>query len=147
LISFDTNIVFTALAANAVGHVAARDLIRQHQDSQRVVLCELMLAEVYTLLRNPRVCPRPMNGTEAAAVVQALRHHPVWRVVDYEPKIADSLWKLAAQHSFPYRRLYDARLALTLRHHGVTDFATRNVKDFQGFGFARIWDPIGEHTG
>jgi len=32
------------------------------------------------------------------------------------------------------------------RHHGVTEFATANVKDFEGFGFARVWNPI-EQTG
>jgi predicted nucleic acid-binding protein len=36
----------------------------------------------------------------------------------------------------------DARLALTLRHHGVTEFATSNVKDFEGFGFNRVWNPL-----
>jgi uncharacterized protein len=35
-----------------------------------------------------------------------------------------------------------AGIALTLRHHGVSEFATRNVKDFQSFGFAKVWDPI-----
>jgi predicted nucleic acid-binding protein len=35
-----------------------------------------------------------------------------------------------------------ARLALTLRHHGVTEFATANPRDFQGFGFTRVWNPL-----
>ena len=38
--------------------------------------------------------------------------------------------------------VFDARLALTLRHHGVTDFATRNEAHFAGFGFARVWNPL-----
>ncbi len=36
----------------------------------------------------------------------------------------------------------DARLALTLPHHGVTEVVTRDVTDFEGFGFERIWDPF-----
>lgn len=40
------------------------------------------------------------------------------------------------------RRLFDARLALTLRHRGVHEFATRNVNDFSDFGFSRVWDPL-----
>ena len=39
--------------------------------------------------------------------------------------------------------VFDARLALTLRHHGVTAFATANEKDFQEFGFERLWNPLG----
>lgn len=31
---------------------------------------------------------------------------------------------------------------MTLRHYGVTDLATRNKKDFQGFGFGKVWDPL-----
>jgi hypothetical protein len=52
------------------------------------------------------------------------------------------LWQLAAGESFPRRRIYDGRLALTLRRHGVSDFATTNVKDFEAFGFRRVWNPL-----
>ncbi len=43
-----------------------------------------------------------------------------------------------------YRRIYDARLALTLRQHGVTEFATTNTRDFDGFGFTRVFNPLSE---
>jgi hypothetical protein len=33
-------------------------------------------------------------------------------------------------------------LAYSLRHHGVTEFATRNLDHFQDFGFSRVWDPL-----
>jgi hypothetical protein len=26
--------------------------------------------------------------------------------------------------------------------HGVTEFAASNAKDFQGFGFTRVWNPL-----
>ena len=101
-----------------------------------------MLLEVYSLLRNPTLCPRPLDSIDAAAVISSLRQHPVWRRIDYTSAVANDLWTLAAQPAFPYKRIYDARLALTLRHHGVTEFATRNTKDFQGFGFKLVWDPL-----
>lgn len=142
MISFDTNIVFTALAAHVLGHETARKLLVEYQDNHRVVLCELMLLEVYSLLRNPTLCPRPLDSLAASSVMSSLRQHPVWRLVDYTPEVARDLWILVAQPAFPYKRIYDARLALTLRHHGVTEFATRNTKDFQGFGFKRVWDPL-----
>ncbi|MEX2499992.1 MAG: hypothetical protein WD397_14070 [Wenzhouxiangellaceae bacterium] len=40
------------------------------------------------------------------------------------------------------RAVFDARIALTLRHHGVTEFATRNTADFEGFGFINLINPI-----
>ncbi len=55
--------------------------------------------------------------------------------------IMDQVWTYAAGRSFVFRRILDARLAAVLRHHGVTEFATRNLADFDGFGFARVWDP------
>jgi hypothetical protein len=29
-----------------------------------------------------------------------------------------------------------------LRHVGVTRMATANVKDFQGWGFQQVWNPL-----
>ena len=58
---------------------------------------------------------------------------------------------LRVQHSpvptsktFAFRRLYDTRSALTMISQGVTEFATVNVKDFEGVGFRRVWSPLGE---
>jgi uncharacterized protein len=48
----------------------------------------------------------------------------------------------AGQQGFASRRIFEARLAIALRSHGVTDFATANVKDFAGFGFAKVWNPL-----
>jgi len=49
---------------------------------------------------------------------------------------------LAAEPNIGRRIVFDARLALTLRHHGVTEFATRNDSHFTGFGFTRLWNPL-----
>jgi hypothetical protein len=32
--------------------------------------------------------------------------------------------------------------AVALRRQGVTDFATANVRNFQSFGFDRVWNPF-----
>jgi uncharacterized protein len=75
---------------------------------------------------------------------QRLREHPRWGLVDYRGGLMGEVWRHAASSQFAYRRIYDARLALTLRHHGVAEFATFNVKDLEGFGFARVWNPLVE---
>ena len=43
----------------------------------------------------------------------------------------------------PRRRIFDARQAYSLLHQGVRSFATANVKDFEGLGFERVWNPLG----
>lgn len=58
------------------------------------------------------------------------------------PALHGDLWRQAADGSFGRRRVHDARLALALRRQGVTEFATANVKDFTGFGFDRVWNPV-----
>jgi len=47
----------------------------------------------------------------------------------------------AGEAGFARRHIIDLRLALTLQHHGVTELATANVKDFEGLGFERVWNP------
>lgn len=143
MISFDTNILLAALEAGAPGHQAMRDFVNSYRDNSRVVICELVLLELFSLLCNPKICKRPLSVQQAVETVQSFRRHPHWRVVDYAPELANNLWAQAAH--LPVRlRIYDLRLALTLRHRGVTEFATRNVKDFEGFGFQRTWDPLAE---
>jgi predicted nucleic acid-binding protein len=110
-----------------------------------VAICELVLAELYRLLRNPVVVSRPLSALDAVHVIQRFRVHPRWKLIGFPEetrRLHDQLWKWAAAKDFAYRRLFDARLALVLQHHGVTEFATANVKDFGGFGLARVWNPL-----
>jgi predicted nucleic acid-binding protein len=86
-----------------------------------------------------------LAAAAAVEVVQAYRRHPRWMLLGFDfhsPALHDDLWRIAADRSFGRRRIYDARLALALRRQGVTAFATANVKDFAGFGFGRVWNPV-----
>jgi uncharacterized protein len=145
MISCDTNILFASLDSSSRYQPAASLFLGSMMDSDRFGLCELVLLELYGLLRNPVLASAASGAAEAAGIIQHFRSHPRWLVFDYpgpEAGIMRQLWQRAAQPAFPYKRVYDARLALTLRHHGVTEFATSNVKDFEGFGFQRVWDPL-----
>ena len=147
MMSCDTNVLFAVIDSESVYHAAAIAYLNGVRESERFALCELVLVELYGLLRNPAVTKHPLNGAEAARVIHQFRSHPYWLMLDYpgpQAEIMSRLWELAASVDFPYRKVYDARLALTLRHHGVTEFATRNAKDFQGFGFKRVWNPLAE---
>jgi len=56
----------------------------------------------------------------------------------------DRVWQAAGKKGFARRRIFDVRLGETLRHHGVTQFATANVKDFETLGFEKVWNPLEE---
>ena len=100
-----------------------------------------VLVELYLLLRNSAVVTNPLSASAAGRLIQSLRSNPRWRLVENAP-VMDAVWNQASRDPFARRKLIDVRLALTLRHHGVTEFATVNGADFQGLGFQRVWNPL-----
>ena len=144
-VSADTNLFLYAANPDSPRHEAAARFLASVGEPDGApgsfVLCELVLVELYMLLRNPKVLANPLSSSAAAAFCRRLRANPTWQTVDYEPIVSASLWTWADETSSGFRRIIDARLALTLRHHGVTRFATANTRDFGEFGFERVWDP------
>ncbi|MEI6533853.1 MAG: TA system VapC family ribonuclease toxin [Verrucomicrobiaceae bacterium] len=143
ILSADTNLFLYAANPDSPRHEAALRFFEEDAHGhQRFLLCGLVLVEIYLLLRNPAVFKKPRTAKEAAAFCHALQANPAWEYADYDPEIAQPLWNWAATTTTGFRHIIDARLALTLRHHGVTHFATANEKHFQGFGFEKVWSPI-----
>lgn len=145
MLSIDTNLLFYAFAADRPEHPAATAWFTPLHASTDVVLSEFVLVEFYRLLRNPTVSRQPKSAADAVRIIQTYRAHPRWRILGFtrdSTALHDELWQHAAAPDFAYRRIYDARLALSLRAHGVTEFATANVKDFDGLGFTRVWNPL-----
>jgi len=56
--------------------------------------------------------------------------------------VMDRVWAAAARPGAARRHVFDARLAHTLLDHGIKELATRNTRDFEGFGFERVFDPL-----
>ena len=83
MISCDTNLLFYALNARAPEQPQARAFFEAHADSPSFVLCELVLIELYGLLRNPVTRRPPLPAAEAVHIIDRFRRHPTWRVVDY----------------------------------------------------------------
>ena len=143
MISIDTNILLYAHNKDCLEHKRAFEFILSCGGREDVALCELVLVELYILLRNPAVLQQPLRADQAADVCQTYRRNARWRLVENAP-IMEQIWTLAGQREFARRRIFDARIALTLLHHGVTNLATTNVKDFGAFGFQHIWNPLQE---
>ena len=142
MISPDTNLLFAWLNRGHPDHTRAARWFDGQAGNPDLALCELCLVELYGLLRNDVLLARPLRATAAVEIIQRLRHHPQWELLDYPGGLMEAVWNRAAAPQFARRRIYDTRLALTLRHHGVTEFATANVNDFDGFGFTRVWNPL-----
>ncbi|MBE2285423.1 MAG: PIN domain-containing protein [Prosthecobacter sp.] len=145
MLSIDTNILFHAFNADSPSHAVALAWITSIQNVDDVAISEFILAELYGLLRNPAILKQPLSGKDAVEVIQTYRQHPRWRLIGYPTEsrsLHDMLWQRAADKTFAFRRLYDARSAMSMTAQGVTDFATANVKDFQGLGFRKVWNPL-----
>jgi len=145
MLSIDTNILLPAVDAGDKAHAAAAAFLQSLQGRDDVAVSEFILLELYGLLRNPVVLARPLSAAAAAQVCEAFRAHPRWQLVGFPPDsraFHDQLWPQLREKGFARRRAYDLRTALSLRRNGVTEFATANVKDFQGSGFARVWNPL-----
>jgi uncharacterized protein len=145
MISIDSNLLLYSYSEASPLHGRAHRFVESLAAVDDVAISELVLVEFYTLLRNPAVLVKPLDAAEAVGVIQTYRHHPYWMVLGFDPEgvgLHDELWRLAAESGFARRRVYDARLGLSLRRQGVTDFATANVKDFEGLGFRRVWNPL-----
>ncbi|MDR1146773.1 MAG: PIN domain-containing protein [Verrucomicrobiales bacterium] len=145
MLSIDTNILFYASYESSPFYAAARDWLQSISSSDDVIISEFALTELYGLFRNRASTAKPLTAGNAVHAINYYRTHPRWRLVGFTAdsrKLHDKLWSLSATENFPYRKIYDARLALTLQHHGVTRFATVNEKDFAGLGFARVWNPL-----
>ena len=145
MLALDANILLYAINTASPFHGRAKSFVESLGSRQDVAISEFSLVEFYVLLRNPAVLTSPLRASEGVEVVQTYRHHPHWNLLGFDPDssgLHDELWPLAAPEAFARRRIYDARLALSLRRQGVTEFATANVKDFQGFGLARVWNPL-----
>jgi len=143
VISFDTNIVVHAANADSTDSPQARAFLEEVGQRKDVVICELMLVEVFLKLCNQKIFPNPLSSSESWDFCDRLRRNRNWRVVESAP-VMDEVWKLSRQKLFPFRRIIDLRLGLTLRHFRVEEFATTNGKDFQSIGFRRVWNPLTE---
>lgn len=144
ILSADTNLFLCAANPASKHHAAAQRFFAEQASGQsRFLICELVLVEIYMQLRNPAVFKKTRTAHEAAAFCELLRANPLWEKADYEPEVAKPLWEWAANSTTGFRHIIDARLAITLRHQGVTHFASSNEKDFVGFGFERLWNPLG----
>lgn len=141
MLSIDTNILLYARNRDCPEHVSARVFIEQCAERDDVAICELVLLEFYQLLRNPAVLASPLSAPDAAAICRTYRNNSRWALIENAP-VMDKVWTIAQRPGMARRAIFDARIALTLRYHGVTDFATRNTADFEGFGFTRLINPI-----
>ena len=146
MISFDTNILFHSLNRNSPVYGKARSFLSTLPSTpQSVAVSDLILVELYVLLRNPAVIEKPLGPRDAVELISSFRQHPTWQLLsDFggHTQIMAQVWDAAKSPQFARRAIFDARIAFTLLSAGVTEFATCNVTHFSPFAFSRVWNPL-----
>jgi predicted nucleic acid-binding protein len=145
MLSIDSNLLLYAFNSASPWHEKSHAWLTSIQGDEDVAISEFILAEFYGLLRNSAVLKHPLPAAEAVEVIQTYRMHPRWRLIGFPTEsrsLHDTLWQKAGGAGFAFRKLYDTRSALTMTAQGVTELATVNVKDFEGLGFRKVWNPL-----
>ena len=142
MISCDANILICALSDKLEHHKRARKFLGDQISNIEFALSELVLMELYVLLRNPLLVTNPMSAEKACGLISDLRRNPKWTILKGTSDVSEHVWKVASTPQFPRRAIYDARIAYSLAAEGVTTFATNNVKDFRRFGVLDLFDPL-----
>ena len=140
--SCDTNIFLYYFDDSCPEHKNAERYLSGILSDPAFVICDLVLIELFVLLQNKKIFARPKSGIEALRYCSSLRSNPVWQVLEYSSGAMDQVWKELKASRLTPTHVYDRRLAAVLKKHGVTEFATRNTKDFRELGFQKLINPI-----
>jgi hypothetical protein len=141
--SLDTNLLYYATNQACPEHTRARELIeRGIQEPSGWIIADQVLLEYYRLVRNPLVMERPLSAADAAERVRFFRDDTGWRRCCYDRECWEEVIGGLSAPRFPARRTFDLVLAVTLRRNGVKTFYTRNPRDFSGFGWFSVADPL-----
>ena len=141
--SLDTNVLLYATNTDCTEHESAKALVsRALEEKDLWVVADQVWFELYRLLRNPLVLEQPLSADEAAETIRWYHDKSGWMRCAWEPGMMRELSSLWGKTDFAARNTFDAVLAVTLKAHGVTKFFTRNAKDFAGFGFFHVENPL-----
>ena len=136
--SCDTNVFAYALNPDVPEHERALRFLSDRAEDRTFAVSELVLIELYSLLRNVAILRRPLSPLQAVEGIERLRSNPHWTILKGAVDVSEQVWRVAATRDFPRRAIFDARLAYSLAAEGVT----RNVGDFRRFDAFEVFDPL-----
>ena len=136
MIAIDTNVILHLLVSSQKEHPRAKAWLSGNKD--RPAVTGTNIAEVLRLLTHPRVFPSPLLLNQAVDLVTEF-------VDQYEIVILDEnekWWKelkdlLKVNPALKGNEVFDARIALCLRYHGIRQICTLDA-DFAKYPFLRI---------
>ena len=141
--SLDTNILIYASNQDVPEYAKAQRLVGELLAAAGDwIIADQVLIEFYRALRNPVVFQRPASASDAWGMVNFYREEAGCQRCCFELEMWHRLERHLQSNRFEAKRTFDAVLAVTLISNTVDVFYTRNTRDFRGFGFRSIVNPI-----
>jgi len=141
----DTNLLLYAHNSSVSQHSAAREFVESRVlavGEEEFVVCHQTLCELFAALTNASLLPNPLSTEQAWDVCRIYMDHPLIQKIAYEPAILKVIESLLRDHPKRGNRLFDLKLAATLRYHGVKRLYTCNLKHFDGYDFLEVENPL-----
>ena len=141
--SLDTNILIYAVNSGCREHGHAKKIYEEMlRNPTEWILSDQILFEFYRGLRNSKILERPLNHPQALRQIEFLRQDSGVLHCSYETTFWNDLMKGFAVKGLKSSTIFDQVLAVTLLKNGVKKLYTRNRKDFAGFDFESVINPI-----
>ena len=145
--SLDTNILLYAINRDCAEYQVCREVVDQAlAEPDSWIVADQVWFELYRLLRNPAILQKPLTSEQAVACSQWYRESSGWLQCAWEPALMKELYPFWKNSAFPPRNIFDLKLAITLKSHGVKGFYTRNTKDFTDLDFFTLYNPLANST-
>lgn len=142
--SLDTNILIYAVNSGCEENLHAKRVYQALLDNPSDwIISDQVLFEFYRGLRHPKILQKPLSHSQALEQIVFLREETGVLHCAYETSFWDRVKDFGSlRHPPKPVHIFDRVLAITLRNHGVVTFYTRNIKDFEEFGFKELVNPI-----
>ncbi|MBI2347001.1 MAG: PIN domain-containing protein [Deltaproteobacteria bacterium] len=136
MIGLDTNILIDMLVASQPDHTRAAQWLTEATD--RLATTHVNVGEILRLLTHPRVFPTPIALAPAVTLLQTfVEEFNVWIMEESATWWQELPDLLPVVPGLKGNEVFDARIALCLRHNGVKEWCTKDT-DFAKYPFLKI---------
>lgn len=119
----DTNVLVYAYDLHASEHAACARLVRaQEEGDAHLFLAPQILLEFFAILTHPHRCRQPRSQTEALGEMEKLSR--VFPMLSSPDDVHLRAGRLVCDGKLGSRQIFDAALAVTALHNGVTHLYT-----------------------
>lgn len=136
MIALDTNTILYLLVHTMPEHPRAKAWLQAN--TEPLATTSVNLSESLRLISHPRVFPKPLKLSEACKTLAGFISEWDVQLLEENPKWLSELAELSLElESLKGNEVFDAQIALYLKHNGVKKIATLD-DDFRKFSFLKV---------